>query len=260
MSKPLSTTVSDHALLELQQTLYASKNPTRRWLHTSRRDWILKAISRHKTVKMGCALEIGPGSGVYLQALSRLFSKVVAADVEMAFLTQAEFLAQSHPNIDVVEDDIVNSKFPSGSFDLILCSEVIEHIPNSAGALAHIARILKPDGVLILSTPQKYSFLELASKIAFLPGIIELVRLVYREPIMETGHINLLTGRAARAQLSNAGFVLRECHVSGLYLPLVAEFLGEMGLRCAIVGERMLNRTGLTGVLWTQFYVAARPN
>jgi len=254
----VSPPVSDHPLLELQQTLYGSKNPTRRWLHTSRRDWILKAISRYRTEKMDCALEIGPGSGVYLPALSSLFNKVVAADVEMAFLTQAEFLARSHSNIEVVKDDILNSQFPSGAFDLILCSEVIEHIQDSASALAHIARILRSDGVLILSTPQKYSFLELASKIAFLPGIIELVRFVYREPIIETGHINLLTAKEVRAQLTRTGFILCECHVSGLYLPIVAEFLGEAGLRCAVAGERMVHRTGLTGVLWTQFYIATR--
>ena len=113
-------------------------------------------------------------------------------------------------------------------------------------------------GVLILSTPQKYSLLELASKIAFLPGIIEFVRRVYKEPIIETGHINLLTAQTARAQLVDAGFVVREHHVSGLYLPLVAEFLGEVGLRCAVVGERLLKQTGLTGMLWTQYYVATR--
>jgi len=172
----MRSAASDQQLLELQHTLYTSKNPTRRWLHLSRRDWILDAIRRHKTHSMQCALEIGPGSGVYLPTLASLFDTVVAADIASAFLVQARHLAHNHTNIKVIEDDIVRSTFASGSFDLILCSEVIEHIADSAAALAQIGRIIKPNGVLILSTPQKYSFLEIASKIAFLPGVIELVR------------------------------------------------------------------------------------
>jgi SAM-dependent methyltransferase len=250
--------ISDQQLLELQQTLYASKNPTRRWLHSSRRDWVLDAIRRHKTDSMRYALEIGPGSGVYLPTLASLFDTVTAADIESAFLEQARHLGHNLRNIKVIEDNIVNSGFASGSFDLILCSEVIEHIEDSAAALAQIGRIIKPDGVLILSTPQKYSLLEVVSKIAFLPGVIDLVRRVYGEPIIETGHINLLTAKAAQAQLRQAGFKLRESHVSGLYLPLMAEFFGQLGLRFALACEPTLKRMGLTGMLWTQFYVAVR--
>jgi 2-polyprenyl-3-methyl-5-hydroxy-6-metoxy-1,4-benzoquinol methylase len=251
-------TASDQELLELQQTLYASKNPTRRWLHEFRRDWILDALRRYRTEGMRHALEIGPGSGVYLTTLANFFDKVGAADVANAFLTQARRLADSHPNIDVIEDDIVHSKLPTGTFDLILCSEVIEHIADSGAALAQIGRIIKPDGVLILSTPQKYSLLELASKIAFLPGVIEVVRRIYQEPIIETGHINLLTAKAVREQLQRAGFSLKESHVGGLYLPIVAEFFGQLGLRSALAAERLLRRLDWTGVLWTQFYVAVR--
>jgi hypothetical protein len=80
---------SDQELLELQQTLYASKNPTRRWLHESRRDWILDALRRYRTDGMRHALEIGPGSGVYLPTLANLFDKVGAADIASAFLTQS---------------------------------------------------------------------------------------------------------------------------------------------------------------------------
>jgi 2-polyprenyl-3-methyl-5-hydroxy-6-metoxy-1,4-benzoquinol methylase len=249
---------SERELLELQQTLYASKNPTRRWLHESRRDWILDAIRRHKTVGMRYALEIGPGSGVYLPALAGLFEKVVATDIASAFLTRARSLADAYPNIVVVEDDIISSELATSSFDLVLCSEVIEHITDSNAALKQINRVIKPGGIFILSTPQKYSLLEIVSKIAFLPGIIGVVRWVYHEPIIETGHVNLLTAAEVRTQLRQAGFAPIESHVSGLYLPLVAEFFGQSGLRWSLAGERMLRRIGSTGPLWTQFYVAVR--
>ena len=57
---------SDAQLIELQQTLYSSRNPTRRWLHTTRRTLIIEAIQRaaQKSVNER-ALEVGFGSGVY---------------------------------------------------------------------------------------------------------------------------------------------------------------------------------------------------
>jgi hypothetical protein len=58
---------------------------------------------------MGCALEIGPGSGVYLPALADLFDKVIATDIASAFLTRVWFLARVYPNIVVIEDDIIHS-------------------------------------------------------------------------------------------------------------------------------------------------------
>jgi len=38
---------TDRELVELQETLYTSSNPTRRWLHCIRRDWIYDALNRY---------------------------------------------------------------------------------------------------------------------------------------------------------------------------------------------------------------------
>ena len=74
-------------------------------------------------------------------------------------------------------DDITASRLPDDrSFDVVLCSEVVEHIPDSAAALRAMHDLLKPGGTLVLSTPQRHSPLELAGRIAFLPGVVQLVR------------------------------------------------------------------------------------
>ena len=54
--------------------------------------------------------------------------------------------------IDIVSD-ICHIPQPKGSFDAILCSEVFEHIPEPVKALKEFNRLLKIDGVLILSAP-----------------------------------------------------------------------------------------------------------
>jgi 2-polyprenyl-3-methyl-5-hydroxy-6-metoxy-1,4-benzoquinol methylase len=242
-------------LFTLQQTLYESRNPTRRWLHRTRRAWVIHAIERWSAGARS-ALEIGPGSGVYLPTLAGVAEHVVASDIERAYLERLAPLAAQYDNVHLVRDDATKSAFADGTFDLVLCSEVIEHIEDSSAALREMCRIISADGTLFLSTPQRYSLLELASKIAFLPGFIQLARRVYREPVMETGHINLMTRRQLDAQLSDAGFDVVEEWLAGLYVPVVAETLGERAVRLQATWERRVRGTRLQGILWTQFVVA----
>ena len=218
-------------LVDLQETLYTSSNPTRRWLHCSRRDWIVSSIKKLSSRASTNALEVGPGSGVYIPVLAAHYKDVTALDIQEEYLLHVNKLVVHHGNVNTLVDDITCCGLPDNSFDVILCTEVVEHIPNSPDALSEMRRLLRPGGALILSTPQRFSPLELAAKIAFLPGVIDLVRMIYREPILETGHINLMTERTVRKQLADAGFQVQEGYKSGMYLPLVAEFMGQPGLK-----------------------------
>ena len=250
---------TDQKLVELQGKLYASNNPTRRWLHCIRRDWIIDALHRYSSPvnrEAGTALEVGPGSGIYLPVLAGLFKKVYGSDIKDAYLKHARSLLREVDNLYLVVDDIADSNLPEYSFDLILCTEVIEHIADSQAAIAQIRRLLKPGGVLVLSTPQRYSPLEMFAKVAFLPGIIQLVHLIYREPVLDSRHINLMTETQVTNQLKTTGFSIVEQHKSGLYLPLIAEFTGGLGLSLEQFVEKKLHRSALDWLLWTQYYVA----
>ena len=241
-------------LVELQETLYTSKNPTRRWLHCQRRDWIEAAI-KQAGAGLEVALEVGPGAGGYLPALGRQAEQVIASDIESSYLDYIEQKFADEDKIRCLVDDITASKQASDSIDLILCTEVVEHIADSQAALIELRRLLKPEGRLILSTPQRYSPLEMTAKIAFLPGIIQLVRLIYGEAIIETGHINLLTEKQLKQQLDQAGLVIESEYKCGFYLPLVAEFMGETGLKIEQYLENKLRGGWLDFSLWTQCYV-----
>lgn len=226
------------------------------WLHTSRRDWVnnaLKSCAAGREVK--CSIEVGPGAGGYLPLLSSLSEQVIAADIEQEYLQYAQERVKDLANVQCATDDITRSSLPAGAFDLVLCTEVIEHIADSQSALAGLRRLLSPGGRLVLSTPQRYSPLEICSKVAFLPGVIELVRLIYREPVIPTGHINLLTEAALKQQLDKAGLVILEEFKCGLYLPVIAETMGRVGLQAEQWLEKQLRATRLDWLLWTQCYV-----
>ncbi|MBF6558956.1 MAG: class I SAM-dependent methyltransferase [Candidatus Binataceae bacterium] len=243
-------------LIPLLETLYASRNPTRRWLHCTRRDWIIAKLGEAARAGARRALEVGFGAGVYLPALAANFIEAVATDLDDAHLEHAQAIAARYPNLRLARDNLLASHLPAASFDLVLCSEVIEHIPDTAGALAAMRRLLVPGGWLVLSTPQRFSLMELACKVAFLPGVIGVVRKIYGEAVFETGHINLMTARSAEAAIAAAGFTIRERYKSGMYIPLVAEFAGARGLGWAQSSERRLRGGALDWMLWTQYYVA----
>ena len=114
-------------LVELQNTLYTSGNPTRRWLHCTRRDWIIDAITRLSEQKNSAALEVGPSSGIYIPILAEQYEFVTAIDIEEAYLAEAKELQRTTPNLSSRLDNILDSKLPDACFDLILCTEVIEH-------------------------------------------------------------------------------------------------------------------------------------
>jgi SAM-dependent methyltransferase len=243
-------------LLPLLETLYESSNPTRRWLHCSRREWIVGQLRSCARERPGRAIEIGFGAGVYLPALAESFSEVMASDLDQAHLDHARPIAAKYPNLELVRDDILDSKLPAHRFSVALCSEVIEHIPDTARVLAGLHRLLEPGGLLLLSTPQRWSLMEMAAKIAFLPGIGGIVRRIYGEAVFDMEHTNLMTAPETERQLSRAGFRIRERHKSGMYIPLVAEFSGERGRIFEEWLERRVRGRALDSLLWTQYYVA----
>ena len=247
---------TESQLLPLLDTLYESSNPTRKWLHCSRRDWIIGKLREAARERPGRAIEVGFGAGVYLPALAEAFREVVATDLDQAHIDHARAIAARHPNLELLRDDVLHSKLPERSFSLVLCSEVIEHIANSQSVLAAMHRLLEPGGILLLSTPQRWSLMEMAAKVAFLPGIVNLVRRIYGEAVFDMEHINSMTAGETERQLRQAGFRIRERYKSGMYIPLVAEFAGDRGRRFEEWLERRLRGSPMDWTLWTQYYVA----
>jgi ubiquinone/menaquinone biosynthesis C-methylase UbiE len=247
---------SGSQLIGLLETLYNSRNSTRRWLHCTRRDWVIARIAECARERPGRALEIGFGAGVYLRALANHYREVVATDLNHHQLEYVRSRTADVANLQVLIDDITNSNLPQHSFDLVLCSEVLEHIPDVDRAIAGIRRVIAPGGLLLLSTPQRHSLMEMACKVALMPGVINIVRRVYGEAVFETGHISLLTARHLKTVLKDGGFDIREQFKSGLYLPLIAEFGGVSGMRLERWLEERFRDGPLSWTLWTQYYVA----
>ena len=54
----------------------------------------------------------------------------------------------------VAQADVTKLPFADGSFDVVICSEVLEHIKDNRTAIAELVRVLKPGGDLVVTVPR----------------------------------------------------------------------------------------------------------
>jgi len=97
------------------------------------------------------ALDVGCGAGLLAEPLARLGAKVTGIDAAPEVIA----VARSHAAASGLDVDyrVGGVETLEGTFDLITCMEVIEHVADPAAFLVSLSRRLAKDGLLILSTP-----------------------------------------------------------------------------------------------------------
>jgi SAM-dependent methyltransferase len=66
-----------------------------------------------------------------------------------------ELVRRRLPKHNVMEGDVEAMPFGDGAFATVLCTEVLEHVPDPAAALREFRRVLRPGGTLIGSVPAR---------------------------------------------------------------------------------------------------------
>jgi SAM-dependent methyltransferase len=118
------------------------------WWFESRRNIIINLLK--KTDRNSTILEIGCSGGQLIQALNRRgFKNVQGIDISQ----QAIDLCRQKDIHDVFVMDGSKPAFGDGQFDIVIASDVLEHIEDEQKALKEWNRILKPAGKLIVFVP-----------------------------------------------------------------------------------------------------------
>lgn len=84
-------------------------------------------------------LDAGAGRGAYRRLLLPLCDRLIELD--------------RAPGPGMIAGDLETLPFPDASFDAVFCSQVLEHTPHPARAVAELARVTRPGGRLLVSLP-----------------------------------------------------------------------------------------------------------
>ena len=132
-------------------------------LNPARLSYIRQAIDRHwatdphalRPLSGRRALDVGCGAGLLCEPLARLGASVTGIDAAEENMTAA----RDHAERQRLEIDYqaigVESLGRPGQYDLVTSMEVIEHVTDPALFLRGLADALAPDGLMILSTPNR---------------------------------------------------------------------------------------------------------
>lgn len=101
-------------------------------------------------------LDLATGEGYGAALLGRVAASVVGLDIDESAISHAE-LTHAAPTVSFRQGDCLTleSEFPRGRFDVVICFELIEHIADHTRLLAGARHALALDGVLLLSTPNR---------------------------------------------------------------------------------------------------------
>jgi len=153
-------------------------------------------------------LDLGCGAGRHAFAAARAGATVVALDRDGIELKQVRAVLGAMTDsgelpVDTgggeVQGDALALPFPDVSFDRIVASEVLEHVPDDRGALAELVRVLRPGGRLAVTVPARFP-----ERVCWAldPG--------YHD--RPGGHVRIYRRPALEAMLEDAGLVLRGGH------------------------------------------------
>jgi 2-polyprenyl-3-methyl-5-hydroxy-6-metoxy-1,4-benzoquinol methylase len=168
-------------------TGYVPLNERRHRAHAK----LLAAVGGGKRV-----LDVGCSSGYLARPLSERGNSIVGIELDPAAAHEAEAFCEQ---VLVGDVESMELSLPAGSFDVVLCGDVIEHLRDPVAALARLRPLLRPGGRLVVSTPNVANW---AVRLALLAG-----RWRYTDRgILDRTHTHLFTRPTLREALEQAGY------------------------------------------------------
>lgn len=149
-------------------------------------------------------LDMGCGDGNNLKYLQKYSERLFGSDYNLIRLLRAR---SRQYGATLFLADILDYPVQENFFEIIFFNHVIEHIPNDVKALETAFRILKPNGLLILGTPNEgVWWWQLAYKLQ-------------PETLKKTDHVHFYTAETLVEKLTQQGFKLLEVKHIGWGLP-----------------------------------------
>jgi 2-polyprenyl-6-hydroxyphenyl methylase/3-demethylubiquinone-9 3-methyltransferase len=188
-------------------------------------------------------IDIASGGGAYVEsarAALRGRPRFFAADRQFACVGGYRL---NHPETAGALADVTALPFRSGSFDLAMCLDIIEHLDDDEGFLRDVGRLIRPRGWLLLSTHN-------SSSLQHLTGLASSAIQGKRWLGWDPTHVRFYNARTLKQKLASAGFetvALDGTYYLPFHLParLVSWPLERLGLRrTARIAHRIFQAPG----------------
>lgn len=104
-------------------------------------------------------LDISCSTGIISRYLSRNFGRVSGIDIDESAVAFA-VSNSSEKNLEFHVMDALNTSFPDNSFDVVICNQMYEHVPDAQILLNEIYRILVPGGICYFGATNRLKVIE----------------------------------------------------------------------------------------------------
>lgn len=108
-------------------------------------------------------IDVGCGAGRHSFEAFRLGADVIAFDQDVEELNNVDAILQAmqqqgeapaSAKAEAVKGDALDLPYADGTFDFVIASEILEHVPEDDRAIAELIRVLKPGGRLAVTVPR----------------------------------------------------------------------------------------------------------
>jgi SAM-dependent methyltransferase len=108
--------------------------------------------------RVGRILEVGCGSGGLLAAAASSMREIVGVDIAARWLVIARRrLADRGLSVSLVAAECERLPWPDATFDVVVADSLLEHLDDPALALAEWHRVLRPGGILVIWSPNRFT-------------------------------------------------------------------------------------------------------
>jgi SAM-dependent methyltransferase len=169
-------------------------------------------------------IDVGCGAGRHSFEAYRRGADIVAFDRDGAELNDVDTMltamkdageAPATACADVVKGDALALPYPDGTFDSVIASEILEHVPEDDRAIAELIRVLRPGGTLAVTVPRRRP-----------EQVCWLLSEEYHSN--EGGHVRIYKATELRDKVTSGGTVWTHTHhAHGLHSPF-------WWLKCAV--------------------------
>jgi ubiquinone/menaquinone biosynthesis C-methylase UbiE len=153
---------------------YERSHPVVRWLERQRLDAIVRMAGPRPADRV---LEVGCGAGHVLER----FAGNARTGIDLSAGMLARIRRRLGRKVELTRGTADRLPFADGAFDIVVCTEVLEHVPDPAAVVAELCRVAGPDGRVVISIPNEANIDRAKRALRRMPVIRTLLRTLAAE-------------------------------------------------------------------------------